>query len=314
MRFSAYDMVAPAEPSARLTCVLALLRYDLMGIYDRDYERSAYNDQPGLHLGGPKSMTVKLIIITVAVYVVQLVFRQPDGSNVVDTMFAMHESWFTRPWQLLTYGFLHSTRDMWHLLMNMFVLWMFGQRVEERYGSKEFLAFYLTAIVFAGLCWSISELLVPGGSRMLGASGGVSAVLLLFIFCFPHVTLLFMFLFPMPAWVLGILIVASDAFGAITRYGNVAFTAHLAGFLFALMYYKFGWRLMNLVPTSFKAPSFKRKPPLRVHRPSVDQEDKNEKRLNQLLDKVHQGGQDSLTASERRELQKLSKHYQNKRR
>lgn len=206
-----------------------------MGIYDRDYERPSYNDQPGLHLGGPKSMTVKLVIITVAVYVLQLVFQRPDGSNLINSLFAMHDDWYMRPWtayQLLTYGFLHSTGDMWHLLMNMFVLWMFGQRVEERYGSKEFLAFYLTAIVFAALVWTVSEAVVPGASKMLGASGGVSAVLLLFVFCFPHVTLLFMFVIPLPAWVVGAFLVASDAYGALSRSGNVAFAA-------------FGWVLVR---------------------------------------------------------------------
>ena len=290
-----------------------------MGIYDRDYERSdygGYRDQPGIHLGAPQSVTVKLVIVTAIIHVLQVVFNQQDGSNIINATFSMHDDWYTRPWtfyQLLTYGFLHSTADLKHLLMNMFVLWMFGRRVEERYGSKEFLVFYLTAIVFSAVCWSISEAMAPGSARMLGASGGVAAVLLLFIFNYPNVTLMFMFLFPMPAWVLGVIVVGGDAIGALSRSGNVAFTAHLGGALFSFLYYKFGWRLSNFLPGEFKLPSFKRKPPLRVHRPPVEQVDKREERLNELLDKVHTGGQDSLTSSERRELQELSKHYQQKR-
>ena len=288
-----------------------------MGIYDRDYERSAYRDQPGLHIGGPQSVTVKLIIFTAVVYVAQLVFRSedPQAMSQFDALFSLHDSWFLQPWrvfELLTYGFLHDPWSMWHLIMNMFVLWMFGQRVEERYGSKEFLVFYLTAIVFSGFIWSVSEMLAPRSASVLGASGGTSAVLLLFIFCFPRVTLLLMFVLPMPAWVLGVVIVAGDILGAVSRAGSVAFTAHLGGFLFAFLYYRSGIRLTNYLPTEFKLPSFKRKPPLRVHRPPVE-EDKNERRLNELLDKVHRGGQDSLTDSERRELKKLSKYYQNKR-
>jgi len=288
-----------------------------MGIYDRDYHRDSYGHEPGLHLGGPQSMVIKLVIVTAVVYVVQLLFQQPDGSNPINALFSLQEDWYRRPWkvfQLLTYGFLHDTRSMWHILGNMFVLWMFGRSVEPRYGGKEFLAFYLTAIVVAAVLWNVCELFSPGSPRMLGASGGVSAVLLLFIFLYPHATVLFMFLIPMRAWVLGVFIVAADALGAVQQYGNTAFTAHLGGFLFAYLYYKFGWRLMDWVPGRPSMPRFRRKPPLRVHRPEPDQVDRHSKRLDELLGKVHEHGQESLTASEQRELRKLSKHYQNKRR
>ncbi len=295
-----------------------------MGIYDRDYDRPAYGDgygqQPGVQLGVPQSMTVRLVIVTVIVFVAQLVFRgnNPGVMSWFDSLFALHAQWFLQPWrvfELLSYGFMHDSWNMWHIVGNMFVLWMFGRHVEQRLGGREFLMFYLVAIVFAGITWDLTELMLAGReSRMLGASGGVSAVLLLFIFYYPRVTILFMFIFPMPAWVLGVIIIATDLFGAVGRGGEVAFTAHLGGFLFAYLYHKFGWRLTSFLPTSFQLPSFERKPPLRVHRPPADEEDKTEKRLNELLDKVHVGGQDSLTASESRELQKLSKHYQNKRR
>ncbi len=290
-----------------------------MGIYDRDYERSAYNDQPGYHFSGQMSMTVKLVIVTVIVYVLQLVFRgnDPNEASWFTSLFCLHKDWFLQPWrvfQLLTYGFLHTPWSMWHIVGNMFTLWMFGRSVEQRYGSQEFLVFYLSAIVFAALCWTISEALLPGEAVMLGASGGVVAVVLLFVFCYPHVTIYLMMVFPVPAWVLGVILVAGDMFGAISRYGNVAFTAHLGGALFAFLYYRYQWRLMDWAPTNFKMPSFKRKPPLRVHRPPTDEEDKNEKRLNELLEKVSAVGQDNLTARERRELQQLSRHYQQKRR
>ncbi len=302
-----------------------------MGFNDRDYGRSGYDDgygsgygggyggggygQPGMHFGGPKSVTVKIVIVTAIVFVLQLVFRVPNGLSWFDSLFSLHPHWYQKPWQVfefLTYGFLHDPWSLWHIGSNMLVLWMFGRMVEDRYGGKEFLLFYLTAIVFAGVTWNLTELVAGGDRPMLGASGGVSAVLLLYIFLYPRVTILFMFLIPMPAWVVGVFVVATDMFGAIGRTGAVAFTAHLGGFLFAYLYYKSGIRLMDYVPTSFKMPSFKRKPKLRVHRPD-NQDEKNERRLNELLDKVNAGGQDSLSSSERRELQKLSKYYQDKR-
>ena len=295
-----------------------------MGINDRDYGRSGYDDgygyrdQPGLHFGGVQSVTVKIVIVTAIVYVVQLILRG-DNPNVLspfDSLFSLHPDWYRQPWRVfefLTYGFLHDSWRLWHVAGNMFVLWMFGRMVEDRYGGKEFLAFYLVAIVFSGIVWDLTELITGGTVPILGASGGVSAVLLLFIFLYPRVTILFMFFIPMPAWVLGVFIVGSDMFGAIGRSGNVAFTAHLGGFLFAYLYYKSGIRLMNYLPTGKKMPSFKRRPKLKVHRPE-NQEDKKKLRLDQLLEKIAASGQDSLSSSERRELQKLSKYYKDKRR
>ena len=302
-----------------------------MGLDNRDYGRAnyegsyGYGQQPGVHLGAPQTMVIKLVIINVVVFVVQLLTRSnsPFEMSWFDNLFSMHTYWFHEPWrvyELLTYGFLHDTFNMWHIVGNMFVLWMFGRTVEERIGSKEFLLFYLCGILAAALCWNLTELIAPGatnqplGVSMLGASGGVSAVLLLFVFYYPRMTILLMFVIPMPAWLFGLFIVGSDMWGAIARSGGVAFTAHLGGFLFAFLYHKADIRLTDYVPTSFKLPSFKRKPPLRVHRPSEDEDTATEKRLDELLAKVATGGQESLTSSERRELQKLSKHYQQKRR
>ena len=78
---------------------------------------------------------------------------------------------------------------------------------------------------------------------MLGASGGVVAVVILFAFNFPYRTVLFMFFLPMPMWVAAVIFVAVDAIGASTAPGNVAYTAHLGGALFAFLYYEGGLRL-----------------------------------------------------------------------
>ncbi|QDU54487.1 rhomboid family intramembrane serine protease [Aeoliella mucimassa] len=304
-----------------------------MGLNERDYGRASYEGsygygQSGYTLGSPQSVVVKLIIINAIVFVLQLIFRSNDPripSNF-DSLFSLHEHWYYEPWrffELLSYGFLHSPWDYWHIFGNMFMLWFAGRAVEQKIGGREFLVFYLLGIVIAGTAWCLIESMVPDGGNqrfgplgvpMLGASGGVTAVLMLFIFYYPRVTILFMFVIPMPAWVLGVLVVGGDMWGAMSRSGHVAFTAHLGGALFAYLYYNSRIRLTDYVPTSFKMPSFKRKPPLRVHRPDDEpREDAQERRLNELLDKVSKHGQDSLSKREFSELQKLSKHYQQKR-
>ncbi|WP_442483876.1 rhomboid family intramembrane serine protease [Aeoliella sp. SH292] len=294
-----------------------------MGINDRDYGRYGngdqygYNDQPGFHFGGVQSMTVKIILFTVAVYVVQLL-----AGPWFTELFANHAGWYREPWrvfELLTAGFLHSVNDLKHIIFNMLVLFFLGRSVEERYGSREYLAIYLVGIVFSSLVWCLAVVIESGarfdglGPSSLGASGAISAILLLFVINFPNVTLLVFGIFPAKAWIVGAVLIAMDIFGAMGRSpdDNVAYAAHLGGFLFAFLYWKSGIRLTSYLPS--KMPSFKRKPPLRVHRPS-DNDQRKEDRLDELLGKVATGGQESLTSSEKRELQKLSKYYQDKRR
>lgn len=286
-----------------------------MGLYDRDYERQRpYGSQPGFNIQAPTTVTVKIIIVTAAVYLVQVL-----SSGWLTNYLQLYDSWYREPWQayrLLTYGFAHSDSDMWHILLNMFSLWLFGREVEYRYGSREFLAFYLVAIVVAGLVWTLSELPFSQGvpSSMVGASGGVVAVLVLFAFNFPHREVLFMMLFPMPMWMLAMIVVVMDAAGAVHRSGNVAFTAHLGGAAFAFLYYQMGWHLAKLLPGPGMWKRLKPKPKLRV----VDADDSDadadadKARLDAILKKISEKGEDSLTYGERRFLQRTSKEYQDR--
>src|SRR5690606_37661114 len=78
------------------------------------------------------------------------------------------------PWQLLTYGFMHG--DLMHLFFNMFALFMFGAVVEQTWGERRFLAYYLVCIVGAGLVQLVVVTSMVGSSPLaptVGASGGV---------------------------------------------------------------------------------------------------------------------------------------------
>jgi membrane associated rhomboid family serine protease len=263
---------------------------------------------------------VQLIVITVVVYVVQLFVDQPSpGPQPLADWLKLTDQWYLRPWrayELLTYGFVHSREDMWHILLNMYALWLFGTDVDERYGSREFRVFYLVAIVFAGLVWTASELPF-GRAALVGASGGVVATLVLFALNFPHRQILLFFVLPMPMWVAACIFVGLDIVGAMqqSEASNVAFTAHLGGALFALVYYKLGWRLSNWLPRDLSLPNLQRQPKLRVHRPADDDEQENdiETRVDAILKKINDQGQASLTRAERKLLEQASRQYQQKR-
>jgi len=296
-----------------------------MGIYDRDYNRAPYGGPgpTGFHVGGPLTLTTKLVLVMFGVYAVQLVTRPENFKITGDlgwftTAFELRADLFRRPWmafELLTYGFLHSPGDIYHILFNMFGLWLFGRGIEERYGPREYLTFVLAAIVFAGLFWVLGELVANRGqlanTAALGASGGVVAVLILFAFLYPHRTVLFMFVIPMPMWVLGLIIIGLDIKGAFDRAEPTAFTAHLGGALFAALYYKSGARLARWLPDRSWLTRLRSRPRLRVHHP--DEESNDDSQVDEILRKIQEHGQDSLTRRERRILEQASREFQKRR-
>jgi membrane associated rhomboid family serine protease len=294
-----------------------------MGIYDRDYERAdQYDDSPGFHLGGSWSWTTSLVIVMFAVYGVQLATQpaQGGGAGWFTSLLSLHADVVKQPWlafEFLTYGFLHDVGDLKHILFNMIALWMFGRSVESKYGRHEYLAFFLVAVVFAGLCWFASELVANRQlveAQLLGASGGIAAVLLLFCFNYPHQQVFIWGVLPMPAWVFAIFFVGMDMFGATGHMGgNVAYTAHLGGALFAFVYYRMGWRILNWLPQGWKMPKLGRRPSLRVLDPAEDEDDSTEEMVDNILRKIREHGQDSLTRGERRILEEASREYQKRR-
>lgn len=142
-----------------------------------------------------------------------------------------------QPWQLLTYGFLHSPTYLGHIFFNMFGLWMFGRDLERMMGPKRFLTYYLTCIVGAGIVQLIVAGTQGGVYPTLGASGGVFGLLLAFGLAFPNRMVVLLFP-PIPMRAKYFVLV----FGLLELYlgvsGNapgVANFAHLGGMLFGFL-------------------------------------------------------------------------------
>jgi hypothetical protein len=136
---------------------------------------------------------------------------------------------------------------------------------------------------------------------------------ILFALNFPNRTVLFMFFLPMPMWVAALIVVGMDALGAVHRSGNVAFTAHLGGAMFAFAYYQFGWRLDRLLPSGNVWKRLKPKPKLRVLDPDSP-EGSTDAQVDAILQKIQEHGRDSLTRQERSILEEASQKYQRRRR
>jgi membrane associated rhomboid family serine protease len=142
------------------------------------------------------------------------------------------------PWQLITYGFLHG--GLAHLLLNMYALWLFGMRLEYRWGSQAFALYYFTCLVGAALTQLLVAHLGGGPSEIyptLGASGGVFGVLLAYGLTYPNDRLLLLFP-PIPIkakwFALGYGVVEL-VFGVTGTAAGVAHFAHLGGMLFGFL-------------------------------------------------------------------------------
>lgn len=297
-----------------------------MGIYDRDYYGQ---DQSTYRVQRPQSIITTLIVINVAFYLAHNILT-PGGEGGINAILALRVDTIYHPlqwYQFLTYGFVHAAwPDIWHILGNMLGLFFLGPWVEARYGRREFTILYLVFIVAGGIVWSVSSAAagVPDWVRCVGASGAIVGIVVLFALNFPRQILYIWGVLPVPAWVLGILVVVMDLQGAIQQSGNVAYAVHLTGAAIAFLYFQSGWRFESLVD-KVKRPQLRRGPKLRVRDPddqrgsnSTNRRDRKAERLasevDRLLEKISREGESSLTPKERETLQTASREYKDKHR
>jgi membrane associated rhomboid family serine protease len=140
----------------------------------------------------------------------------------------LKDHWY---WQILTSVFLHDGKDFLHLAVNMYLLWVFGPRVERIFGSRNFLFFYL-ATGIAGSLLSLMMRSIMGYSDVpsLGASSAVFGMLTAYGFLFANDILLLFFVIPMRAWVTVVLFIVLESLFVLTGImQNVDHWAHLGG-------------------------------------------------------------------------------------
>jgi membrane associated rhomboid family serine protease len=239
------------------------------------------------------------------------------------------ESYFY-PWQLLTYQFMHDTSNIFHLVFNMFFLWMFGMEIENIMGSKKFLIFYLTCGVGAG----ILQLLVPAlfaesVGITIGASGAVYGVMVAYAMYFPDRYLMFWFLIPVKAkYMIAFLVVIE--FLSVGNQSVVAHMAHvggaLTGFIFILLSRRNEFSRKNIFG-SFKKTSDNFSSSFRKQFGGYNQKEKNvedatfydinnsnrdeeiitQEQIDDILDKISKSGYQNLTDREKKILFEASK-------
>lgn len=222
----------------------------------------------------------------------------------------------SQPWTLVTYMFVHG--GIFHLLFNMLGLFFFGPPLEERWGSREFVQFYL----IAGLGGAVLSLVFPQ-QPIIGASAAIYGVLVAFAMYWPDNPIYIWGIFPVKAkWLVGFMIALSVFYTVSGGSAGIAHLAHLGGAAAAFVYLKSRWAPSPFGPTPRKRRATMRKwrvlsggddessPPkpaasgnrraAREARDLLDDVDK-------ILDKISAGGLASLTAEERRRLDEASR-------
>lgn len=303
-----------------------------MGLLDRGYYADSSRRGP---TPAEWSGVATIIAINVGVWLANFAFDGNLFAGILprfslNQLFCLPEDLPRHPqyvWSLLTYGFLHDPTSPWHLLFNMITLWFFGREIEATLGKAEFLRFYAASIIFAGLSWVVVERLSHPtviGAPLIGASGGVMAVLAAFIWYYPRQTLLLYGVLPVPAWALGLLYLVSDVGGIGDRTSKVAHVAHLGGALFGVLYAWRGWNLEGLMdgPLSTVSRWFSRRPRMRVVRPDDDRltsarpgDDPDlDDQVDRILEKISRSGEGSLSSAERDTLTRASQRLKQRNR
>lgn len=215
-----------------------------------------------------------LIIINALVFLAQVVL---DSQYHVTERLALYpiDTPDFMPYQIATHMFAHSPQMIFHILFNMLTLWMFGRILENYWGGKRFLFFYLVSGVGAAACHLLVQHLQFDRALMnelyeaylrddqatlnnlssradflapaVGASGAIMGVMAAFAYTFPNTELFIMFIpFPVKAKWAVIGLACIDLFGGVSGVGgdNIAHFAHLGGALtgFLLVLY---WNKTN---------------------------------------------------------------------
>ncbi|RMH29060.1 MAG: rhomboid family intramembrane serine protease [Planctomycetota bacterium] len=304
-----------------------------MGIYDRDYQREQPRGRWGgggvgerRGVGNPRawSVTLWLIVINVAVHFVGLLLLArpnpyyPGSWSLLHQLghFSVYEG-FQRleVWRLVTFQFLHDPNSIFHILFNMFGLWVFGPMVEQVLGRKKFLAFYLMCGIAGGLLYLLLNLLgamnipLPGvltanpRTPLVGASAGVFGVIVACAYIAPEARV--QLLFPpiplkMSFFAYGYVAIAAFnlLFGGYNAGGDAA---HLGGAIAGFFFIRRPHLLADFFDVLEDSRPAQRSKRAKGPRAPASNE------VDRILDKVSREGIGSLTAKEKKILEKASR-------
>ena len=290
---------------------------------DRAYMRSA-------SAAPYRSVTVTLLIINAVIFLVQSVVAFYYDPRVLNHYFALSLEGLRQGfvWQLLTFQFMHA--GLWHLLLNLLTIYVFGRSVEETLGRSTFVKLYLIGGTVGGLLQVFAALVAPqhfGVGGVLGASAGAFSLMAAFATLFPErqLTLLVAFIIPVTLRAKYLLLFGAllTLFGILVPTDRVAHVAHLGGLLTGIGFIRWGDQALRLFArrrathppvrrTRQAVPLMRKKTSWKsgvtdvtdaTETPAAPPVDFISQEVDPILDKISAQGLQSLTPHERKVLE-----------
>ena len=268
----------------------------------------------------------KLIYVNLAVFLLVFItntfgFLFQSKTNFIVEWFALpanFNDFITKPWTLITYGFLHTS--FLHILLNLIALFYVGYLFQQYFTPKQLLSFYLLGTVFGGIIFITSYNFFPAlqnvahNSVLLGASAGISAIFIGIATYMPNYELKFPLIGFVKLWVLACIWVAIDII-QIPAGNAGGHLAHIGGALFGFFYVRSASNKELDIFESIKKFFAKKEPKLKTVYKSGNKTPKksanktqNQQDIDAILDKISKSGYDTLSKSEKEFLFKQGKN------
>lgn len=284
---------------------------------------------------------VQLIIINVAIFLfmgVIFVFSRIAGFDalfeaVYDqfTIPPQFAEFLTRPWTLFTYSFAHSLTDIFHILFNMLALYWFGRLFIEYLGSDKLVALYVLGGMAGAVFYLVMFNTIPyfieasNFNGMVGASAAVYAIMVAVATLLPDYTFFLLFLGPVKIKYIVFFYIVISFIGSVgpNAGGNLA---HLGGAFMGFVYMKqlqagVNWGSWITVVIDWVKDLFQTRPKVKVSyrkeeaafaqkkstKVTSEKGKISQEEIDAILDKISDGGYESLTKEEKEKLFNASK-------
>jgi len=280
-----------------------------MGLYDRDYTQADFDSgpryAPHMRMAMPKiTLVVKwLLIINVTVFLLTFLF--PKVGAFIFHWFSVYPATLgmsLQLWRQITYQFLHDYP--WHVGVNMLVLYFFGPMLEQLWGSKKFLIFYLVCGAMGGLLYPVLALV--GWLRvayLVGASGSILGMLAAGAILFPNMVVYMWGIIPVRLVVLAIIFAAISIISLLRpdyNYNAGGEAAHLGGMIAGAVYVVSQSR-RDKIRLKLRSGAWQKK---------MTAQRNLQLEVDRILEKVHEQGIHRLTAKEKKTLKQATKAEQ----
>lgn len=281
---------------------------------------------------------VQLIIINLAVFVVMGVIMVVTSFSGLDEVWGVITRQFhiparfgefvTRPWTMITYMFMHDLSGILHILFNMLVLYWFGKLFVEYLGSDKLIALYFLGGIAGAVLYLMAYNLIPGppaflrgNAEMVGASAAIFAIMVATATLLPNYTFFLLLIGPVKIKYIAAVYIFISVLGSVGNNagGNIA---HLGGALMGFIYMKQlqsgvnwgGWITVTLdwFKDLFKEKrrvkvSYRKERPTATKPPTSEKAGYTQEEIDRILDKISEGGYESLTKDEKEKLFNASK-------